>query len=252
MTDSAPRTDPVESPIRITPEMLLSRRVDFERRMRRVPPLTLLLIALLAAVFVGEVAFDALDSRAAIVAAGALTRDDVAAGQYWRLVTAILLHGSVDHLVSNAIALFILGMVCEHAFGRAQYFVLFLASGVAGSLLSFVMSQGPSVGASGAIFGLQGAAIVLFRRHRARLLVRDRRIGFVMLVWALYAVVNGMVSPMIDNGAHIGGAIGGALLAWTLHPVVLGPMPPDIAARVSRMVWVAGAVLAYGVIGWML
>ncbi|MBI2205606.1 MAG: rhomboid family intramembrane serine protease [Candidatus Rokubacteria bacterium] len=243
--------DETDRPIRITPDMLLSRRVDFERRMRRFPPFTMAIIVVLVAVFVGEVLFEALESAEAIVAAGALTREDVEAGQYWRLVTAVFLHGGLEHLVSNAIALFILGMLAEHAFGRAQYFVLFVVSGLAGSLLSVLMNPGPSVGASGAIFGLQAAAVVLFRRHRHRLLVRDRRIGVVMLVWALYSILSGFTSPVIDNGAHIGGAIGGALVARRLHPVVLGPMPAETAERVNRSWWLALGLVAYGVVGWL-
>src|SRR5688572_25220361 len=196
-----------ERAILITPDMVLSRRVDFERRMRRLPPLTIALIVVLGVLFAGEAVFDALESREAITAAGALVREEVIErGQVWRMVSAIFLHGGVDHYVSNAIGLFILGMVCEHAFGRAQFFALFVLSGIAGSVLSMVMSPGPSVGASGAIFGLQGAAIVLFRQHRDRLLVRDRRIGFVLLIWAAYSILGGFVSPFIDNGAHIGGA----------------------------------------------
>jgi rhomboid protease GluP len=244
-------TDEPETPLRITPDMLLARRVDFERRMRRVPPVTIALIALLVSVFAVETAVGALGSTSAIVAAGALTRAQVRAGEYWRLVTAIFLHGGVDHLVSNAIALLILGMVCEHAFGRRQYFVLFVTSGVAGSLVSLLTGPGPSVGASGAIFGLQAAAIVLFRRWRDRLLVRDRRIGFVLAAWAAYSVLGGLATPLIDNGAHLGGAIAGALLGRRLHPVVLDPLPPERAAMVSRWTWVSGAALAYGALHWL-
>jgi rhomboid protease GluP len=241
----------VERAILITPDMVLSRRVDFERRMRRLPPLTVALIVVLGAILAGELVLGALDSKEAVIAAGALVREDVERGQLWRLVTAIFLHGGVDHYVSNAIGLLILGMVCEHAFGRAQFFLLFLGSGLAGSLLSMVLSPGPSVGASGAIFGLQAAAIVLFRQHRERLLVRDRRIGFVLLIWAGYSVLGGLLSPYIDNGAHIGGAIGGALIARRLHPVVIDPMPPETAERVRRLVWMAVAVLVYAVFGWI-
>jgi rhomboid protease GluP len=240
-----------EIPLRITPDMLLSRRVDFERRMRRVPPVTIALIALLVAVFAGEVRTRALASTGAIVAAGALTRDRVSAGEYWRLVTAIFLHGGVDHLVSNGIALLILGMVCEHAFGGRQYFVLFVASGLAGSAMSLLTGPGPSVGASGAIFGLQAAAIVLFRRHRERLLVRDRRIGFVLAAWAAYSILGGLATPLIDNGAHLGGAIAGALLGRRLHPLVLDALPPERAATIGRWAWIAGAVLVYGALHWV-
>src|SRR5919198_1197110 len=139
-------------PLRITPDMLLSRRVDFERRMRRLPPVTIALIAVLTVIFSIEAAFDVPESRDAIVAAGALEWASVAAGQYWRLVSATFLHGSFEHLVSNAVALLILGMVSEHAFGPGQFALLYLGSGVAGSALSVLTSAGPSVGASGAIF----------------------------------------------------------------------------------------------------
>jgi rhomboid protease GluP len=240
-----------ERPLRITPEMLLGRRVDFERRMRRLPPLTLGIIGVLVGVFILEVATGALASRATIVAAGALDVAAVGAGQWWRLVSATLLHGGFEHLFGNAVALLILGMVCEHAFGRDQFVVLYLASGVAGSVVSLLTGPGPSVGASGAIFGLQGAAIVLFRRHGHRLLLRDRRIGVVLLVWAIFTIGSGLVSPYVDNGAHIGGAAAGALLARRLHPVVLEPLPPDHAARLRRWRWIIAALLAYTAFGWL-
>ena len=216
-----------------------------------MPPCTLTLIGVLVLVFALQIGARSLDSSEGIISAGALWRDGVLHGQLWRLVTAIALHGSVEHIVSNAVALFILGLVSEHAFGRAQYLILFLVSGLSGSVLSVLLSPGPAVGASGAIFGLQGAAIVLFRRHRDRLLVRDRRIGFVLLVWAIYSIIGGIATPYIDNGAHIGGAIGGALLARRLHPIVLDPMPPEQAERVRRSLRILGAVVALSVIGWL-
>jgi rhomboid protease GluP len=245
-------SDAPEPPLRITPAMLLSRRVDFERRMRRFPPVTLVLVAVLALVFVLEDAVGALDGRDAIVAAGALERAAVASGEYWRLLTAPFLHGGLDHLVSNVIALFILGMVCEHAFGRSQFVILYLGSALGGSVLSLALSPGPSVGASGAIFGLQGAAIVLFRRHRDRLLVRDRRIGFVLLAWALYAIVGGFFTPYIDNGAHLGGAVTGALVARGLHPVVLEPLPPERWPVIRNTLAVYAVLVAYAGVAWLL
>ena len=243
--------DTPERPLRITPDMLLGRRVDFERRMRRRPPVTLAIIGVLVVMFIVEVARRAVDSAGALVAFGALSRAEVFAGQYWRLVSATWLHGGLNHLVSNAVALFILGMICEHAFGRAQYFLLYVASGVGGSILSLLYSEGPSVGASGAIFGLQGAAIVLFRQHRDRILMRDRRIGAVLLGWALYSIVTGLTSPFIDNGAHIGGAVTGALVARLLHPVVLDPMPPERERAVRRWLWAVSALLAYTAVAWL-
>lgn len=239
-----------EQPLRITPDMLLSRRIDFERRMRRLPPVTVAILMVLVVIFLAEIRVGALASREAIVAMGALARERVAAGEYWRLLTAPWLHGGVDHLVGNGIALFILGMLCEAAFGRAQFVLLYVLSGLAGSVVSLAVSVGPSVGASGAIFGLQGAAIMLFRLHRDRLLVRDRRVGFVLLVWAIYTIAGGLMQPFIDNGAHIGGALGGALIARRLHPVVLSPLPPERAAALRRWLWLVAALLAAALVGW--
>lgn len=240
-----------ERPLKITPDMLLSRRVDFERRMHRRPPVTLTLIGLLTLIFLVEAATRAITSARGLVAFGALSRPEVLAGQYWRLESATWLHGGLDHLVSNAIALFILGMICEHAFGRTQFFVLYVLSGVGGSILSVLISEGPSVGASGAIFGLQGAAIVLFRRHRERILMRDRRIGVVLLGWALYSIFTGWTSPFIDNGAHIGGVLTGALIARRLHPSVLEPLPPERERSARRWLTAVGVLLGYTVIAWI-
>ena len=240
-----------EAPLRITPDMLLSRRVDFERRMSRVPPVTLATLALLTVIFVAEVRMGALETRDSIIAMGALARERVAASEYWRLLTAPWLHGGTEHLVGNGIALYILGMVCEAAFGPVQFVVLYVLSGLAGSLVSMLVSVGPSVGASGAIFGLQGAAIVLLRRERDRLLVRDRRVGFVLLIWAIYTIAGGLTDPFLDNGAHIGGALGGALIASRLHPIVLSPMASERAVVTRRWLWLVVALLAYAVVGWI-
>jgi rhomboid protease GluP len=240
-----------EAPLRITPDMVIRRRVDFERRMRRLPPLTLVVVVILAAIFMAEVALEVLDSSEALLLVGALSRDAVLAGEWWRLVTAIFLHGGVDHLAGNAVALFVLGMVCEHAFGRTQFAFLFLVAGMAGSVLSMLTSAGPSVGASGAIFGLQGAAIMLFLRHRARLLVRDRRIAIVLTVWAVYAIVQGVLTPYVDNGAHIGGLAAGMLLARRLHPVVIDPPSPAEQALIRREGLFTALVLVAAALGWL-
>ena len=240
-----------ERALRITPDMLIRRRIDFERRMRRLPPMTVGFVALLAAIFVMETALEILDSPEALLLVGALSRDAVLAGEWWRLVTAIFLHGGVEHIVGNAVALFVLGMVCEHAFGRAQFLFLFVATGIAGSIVSMITSPGPSVGASGAIFGLQGAAIVLFRRHRERLLVRDRRIGVVLIVWALYTIAQGFLTPYVDNGAHLGGLIAGVLLGRRLHPVVLEAPSDTERVRIRRQTWITAVVLVAATLGWL-
>ncbi len=225
-----PPDHPEQEPILITEDMLVrparpSGRVDFERGMSYAPPVTLLLIAANIAAFVWEVNRGALASRESIIAAGALTRALVRDGEVWRLVTPMFLHGSPEHLIGNMIALYILGMACEHAVGSARMLGVYLASGIAASLLSMGLNPGPSVGASGAIFGLMGAVIAVLNRHQHRLYLRDRRIGAVLAAWAIYTIATGLVSPLVDNAAHAGGFLGGALLGLKLEPR-FGATPP--------------------------
>jgi rhomboid protease GluP len=196
-------------------------RVDFERGMSYAPPATLLLMVALGAVFAWQLSSGALESEQNVIAAGALVRDRVLNGDWWRLFSATMLHGGVEHLVGNGVSLYILGMATEHAYGTRSMLLIYLASGLAGALLSVAMSPGPSVGASGAIFGLMGAVLVLFWKHHRDLLVRDKRIGVVIAAWAVFTIATGLVTPMIDNAAHVGGLLGGMAMAWTLRPRIL-------------------------------
>jgi len=222
---------PHEKPILITPEMLAGRgggapsrgRIDFERGMRHAPPLILFLIAANLGMFAWEIAAGALADRETIIEAGALVRERVLAGEWWRLISAMFLHGGVDHILGNLVVLYIVGLACEHAFGGAQTAVLYFASGIAGGLVSIAAGPGPSVGASGAIFGVIAAVIVVLYRWQDRFYVRDKRIGFVLLVWAGWQILTGLANPFIDNFAHLGGLAGGALAALVLRPRLLSP-----------------------------
>jgi rhomboid protease GluP len=222
---------PPEKPILITPEMLTGAsaqargRIDFERGMRHAPPLILFLIAANVAMFGWEIAAGALADRDTIVEAGALVREQVLAGEWWRLMSAMFLHGSVDHVLGNVIVLYIVGLACEHAFGGARTALVYFASGVAGGLLSIAAGPGPSVGASGAIFGVIAAVVVVLYRYQDRFYVRDKRIGFVLLVWAGWQILTGLANPFIDNVAHLGGLAGGALATLALRPRLLPAGP---------------------------
>src|SRR5947209_9768141 len=196
-------------------------RVDFERGMRTAPPLILVLIAANVALFGWELAVGALASRDGIVEAGALVRDRVLAGEWWRLESATFLHAGWDHLIGNCLVLYVVGMACEHAFGFARTAVVYFTSGLTGSVLSGALSPGPAGGASGAIFTLVAAVIVVLHRHPRRVYSRGKRIGFVLLVWAAYQISTGLLSPYIDNYGHLGGFAGGATAAWLLKPSLL-------------------------------
>jgi rhomboid protease GluP len=229
-----------EEPILITPDMLVQRappprppavkvgdgRIDFERGMRRVPPVIVLIIAVNIAVFAWEIAAGVFVSSkemieaglqgATLIDAGALVRAKVLAGEWWRMVTAMFLHGGFDHIIGNMIVLYIVGMAAEHAFGSTRMLLVYFAGGLAGSTLSLLASPGPSVGASGAVFGVLAAVVVTLYRHQKQFYVRDKRIGIVLAGWAGYQLLTGFLTPFVDNFAHLGGIIGGALAAMVL------------------------------------
>jgi membrane associated rhomboid family serine protease len=131
----------------------------------------------------------------------------VAQGEYYRLLTAAFLHGGVLHIAFNMYALFLFGPMIEGAFGRLRFVALYLGSALAGSAVSYMFSAPnvPSVGASGAIFGLLGAALVVSKRTR-----RDASVITVLIVLNLAI---GFLIPTIDWRAHVGGLVGGVLIA---------------------------------------
>jgi rhomboid protease GluP len=194
------------------------RKIDFERGMPSVPVVATALIATNVVIFFITVAFGFLQSESSILQAGALSRHLVLQGEVWRLVSAMFLHGSIEHLFSNAVGLFILGMAAEHAYGRLEMAGLYFIAGVGGSVFSTCINPGPAVGASGAIFGLLGAMIVFFYKYRESFHIRDKRIGNVLLLWAAYSVVTAYFIPFVDNAAHVGGLISGAFGGYWLTP----------------------------------
>jgi rhomboid protease GluP len=109
-------------------------------------------------------------------------------------------------------------MAAEHAYGKLEMAGIYLVSGLAGSVFSVAINPGPSVGASGAIFGLLGALIIFFQKYHDSFHLRDKRTGNVLLLWAGYSIVTAYFMPFIDNAAHVGGLIGGAFCGYWLTP----------------------------------
>jgi membrane associated rhomboid family serine protease len=148
---------------------------------------------------------------------GAKVNTAILAGQTWRLVTPLFLHGSLLHLFVNMYSLYALGPAIERLFGWRRMLTVYLVSGVAGVDLSLAFNRVDSLGASGAIFGLLGALGAFLFLHRASL-GRSGEIHFRQIV--LVALINlgiGLM-PGIDNWAHLGGLAAGASLAFLLGP----------------------------------
>ncbi|GGN66083.1 rhomboid family intramembrane serine protease [Streptomyces albiflavescens] len=135
----------------------------------------------------------------------------VADGQWYRMLTSMFLHGSYIHILFNMLSLWWIGGPLEAALGRARYLTLYFVSGLAGSALSYLLAapNQPSLGASGAIFGLFGATAVLMRR-----LNYDMRPVIALLVINLIFTF----SPGFNIAwqAHIGGLIGGVLVGYAM------------------------------------
>jgi rhomboid protease GluP len=176
-----------------------------------------------------------------LLAMGANFGPKVQAGEYWRLLSSVFLHGSPLHLALNMLALWQVGYFIERIFGRAGTLLLFIACGLLGSLASvWWRAEGLSVGASGAIFGLYGALLVwlIRQRHEVPLSIfkqlRSGTLGFIA-----YSLFAGVALPGIDNAAHIGGLLCGMVLGIGMAPP-LGK-PPGQQWR-QRSTWAAIAV----------
>jgi rhomboid protease GluP len=178
--------------------------------LRRTPVTLLLLIAIAIGYLLPLVGGDP------ITEAGANFGPAIRAGEYWRLVTSMFLHGGLLHLALNAWALFQLGTLMELLMGSPRTLLVYFASGIAGSLASATFTQRPSVGASGAIFGLLGALIAFLLRRRGALTPQGKSILMQLVGWAAINVFFGFSAQGIDNSAHLGGCAAGLLLGFVL------------------------------------
>jgi len=219
-----PSSSSDETPMEITEDMLAkpkrkkrrSKISHFERGMSYFPFITLAIIVANVVVYILEVSHGSLMNARTIINAGALYRWGVMNGEIWRLVTCIFLHGSFGHLFGNCIMLYIFGMACEHGVGYKQMINVYFVSGICGSLLSAFCSVGPSVGASGAIFGVSSAVVMFFYKYDLLYNDRNKQIGVVLFAWAIYSIFNGLTVPYIANFAHIGGFLGGLYMGKNL------------------------------------
>lgn len=178
-------------------------------------PLTKLLLAAIVAAFGLQIWGET--SGTDLVAVGANERTAVLAGQYWRLLTSMFLHGGLLHLALNAWALYQLGTLFESLLGSSRMLGTYFVSGIAGSVASIVWTQAPSVGASGAIFGLLGALIAFLLRRRDALSPGGKAILSQLVMWAGINLFLGFQMPGIDNAGHLGGLAAGFLLGLLLR-----------------------------------
>jgi rhomboid protease GluP len=208
---------------------------------RRGSPAT---VALIVAILIGfgiEIATGAWTNGRILAELGAILRYDILVEhEYWRLVSAMFLHGdgtvkgTLLHLMMNLWALFQLGTLYEIMFGTRRFLWIYFVTGIVASITSMVVTGGPSVGASGAIFGLLGAFIFSVRRSpRWRHDRIARSVVKQCLFWAVANIVVTSQIPQIDNAAHIGGLVAGLILGFVLpQPAPPPPSPAQVVIDV--------------------
>jgi membrane associated rhomboid family serine protease len=195
------------------------------REMAAAPRVTYALIAINVIVYLTEQGQFTLTGEAygKVVNEGDLYRFAISAGhQYYRLVTSAFLHVDLLHIGFNMYLLYLLGMMLEPALGSVRFAAIYFPSLLAGSCGALIATAAPSLGASGAIFGLMGAAAVELRAQGRS--VMESGIGALII----FNLILSFTIANISVGAHIGGLIGGILaglsfrLATGRYALVLG------------------------------
>jgi membrane associated rhomboid family serine protease len=160
-----------------------------------------------------------------LVAALELNKQLLREGEWWRLLSVTLVHDTSTplHLLFNMYALFIVGPIVEALYGRVLFLVFYALAGAMGSVASYLFLPNPSVGASGAIFGLFGVVAASTFIHKPALGRQARALTsqIVILIVINLAIgfgIGGFLGATIDNYAHIGGLIAGLWLGFAIAP----------------------------------
>lgn len=200
--------------------LVLDKKKDYQITYQvKKPILTYGLIAINILVYLALVLYErtsGISYGQLIIQFGAKVNNLILEGEYWRFITPIFLHGSLMHLLVNCYSLYIIGSLVERLYGRGRFITSYLIAGILGNLCSFLFVPGPSVGASGAIFGLMG---ILLYFGLERPLQFKVYFGSSIITTILINLVYGFSSTGIDNFAHLGGLIGGFLAIGILSNV---------------------------------
>jgi len=169
-------------------------------------------------------------------------------GDYWRAITATLLHGGLVHIMFNGMAMYYLGRPVEVLAGRSALLITFVVSMLVGAGFSLLMMpvRGTSVGASGGIVGLLGFLIVFGVRYR-RVVPNGFTKNLVANV-VLIACMGIALAKMIDNGGHLGGLVGGLLCGALLIPREQSEIPMKENLTLKTLGWVSIVYLVFAAV----
>ena len=220
------------------------RSLSLTERFARTP-VTLGMIAFTALVFLSQSISEQLAGIDLVLVYGAKVNQAISAGEIWRIVTPIFIHLGGLHFLVNMYSLFVLGPAVERLFSSPRMLSIYLLSGISGVVFSMAFSPQPSVGASGAIFGLLGALGAFLYRHRNRF---GRAGQFQLRQIVIIIVLNlGLgLSQQIDNWGHLGGLMMGILLTSLAGPQLerVEDQPQLIDRRPWEKAWPKTVLLA--------
>lgn len=148
-----------------------------------------------------------------LVFLGAKVNSLILAGEYYRLITSMFLHGGIVHLGFNMYALYVLGPMIEQIYGKVRFVIIYFIAGIIASYFSFIFSSAISIGASGAIFGLLGASLIFALKMKERI-GKGFMINIVTVI--IINLVIGFSMANVDNFAHLGGLTGGTIVSYLL------------------------------------
>ena len=220
----------------------------------RKPIVSFTLIGVTAVVFLVQFLIQTLTGEDLLFLFGGKINSLIEFGQVWRLITPVFLHGSILHLVMNMYGLYVLGRGLEMYYGHGRFLLLYFLSAFAGNVLSFVLTDASSLGASTAIFGLLAARAVFIYQNRKLYGPNRTRQAIINLILVLFInlAYGFMYATIIDNMGHIGGFLGGIFFAWQGGPLLrVSGQPPffDIVdARKKREVTLASLAVLIGFI----
>lgn len=188
----------------------------------RKPVISYVLIGLTVIIFILQYLFETATGTDWLYIFGGKINSLIMQGQVWRLFTPILLHGSILHIAFNMYALYVIGRRLEMYYGHGRFLLLYLLSGFAGNVLSFVLTPNPSLGASTAIFGLLAAeGMFIYQNRKLFGPVRTRQsILNLAVIFVINLAYGFMPGTNIDNMGHVGGAVGGVFFAWKAGPLL--------------------------------
>jgi rhomboid protease GluP len=162
------------------------------------------------------------------------SNDQIRAGQVWRLLTPALLHANLMHIGFNMYALLSFGTGLERDFGHRRFLLLYILGAFAGNVMSFLMTNADSLGASTAIFALVGAEGMFIVNNRKLFAGRFRSaIGNIIFIVVINLVVIGSLAN-VDNWGHIGGLVSGVMFSWFASPIFQVEGIPPVLHVVDR------------------